>query len=86
MDRKINVLEQAGTWTTVPCPTDKNIVGCKWVFRLKRKANGSVEKYKVRLIARGFMQIHGVDYFDTYSPIAKLSSFRMLLAMAAHYD
>jgi hypothetical protein len=58
----------------------------KWVFQLKCKADGSVEKYKARLVAHSFTQIHRVDYFDTYSPIAKLSSFRVLLVMAACYD
>jgi hypothetical protein len=82
MDHKISSLEQAGTWTTVPHPTGKNIVGHKWVFRLKRKVDGSIDKYKARLV--GFTQIHGIDYYDTYSPVTHLTSFRLILAIAAH--
>ena len=56
MDRKIAMLEQAGTWISVPRPADKNIVGSKWVFRIKHNANGSIEKYKARLVVQGFTQ------------------------------
>jgi hypothetical protein len=83
MDREIATLEAAGTWTEVPRPSDKNVVGSKWVFRIKRKADGTIDKYKARLVAHGFTQIYGVDYFTTYSPVAKLTSFRTILAIAA---
>ena len=86
MDREMKTLEDAGTWETVPRPTGRNIVGSKWVFRIKRKADGSVDKYKARLVARGFTQIYGTDYFETYSPVAKLTSFRAILALAARQD
>src|SRR5487761_336488 len=86
MDREIKSLEEAGTWDTVPRPPGKNIVGCKWVFRLKRKADGSVDKYKACLVTRGFTQIYGVDFYNTYSPVARLASFRVILAVAAHND
>ena len=82
----MDTLQKAGTWATVPWPRDKNIVGSKWVFRVKRKADGSIDKYKARLIAKGFTQVYGVDYFDTYSPVAKLSSIRLILALAACHD
>jgi hypothetical protein len=86
MDCKITMLEQAGTWTTISQPPNKNIVGSKWVFCSKRKADSTIEKYKVCLVVQGFTQKVGVDYFDTFSPVAKLSSFRIILAIAAHND
>ena len=77
MDHEISSLEHAGTWTTIPCPHRKNVVGCKWVFRLKRKADSSIDKYKACLVARGFTQIYGIDYYDTYSPVVWLASFHI---------
>jgi hypothetical protein len=75
MDQKITMLNQAQTWITVPHLEGKNIVGSKWVFRIKHKADGSIEKYKARLVACGFTQVFGEDYYDTFSPVAKLQSF-----------
>jgi hypothetical protein len=82
----MDTLEKAGTWNTVSRPPGKNVVGSKWVFHIKRNADGSIDKYKARLVAKHFTQIHGVDYFDTFSPVAKLSSFHTILAYAACYD
>jgi hypothetical protein len=86
MDRKILMLEKAGTWCTVSCPNDKNIVGSKWVFHVKHKANSSINKYKAHLVTQGFMQIYGVDFFKTYSPVARLNSIWLILAIAACND
>jgi len=86
MDHEISSLEHASTWTTVPCPHRKNVVGCKWVFRLKRKADGSIDKYKACLVMRGFTQIYGVNYYNTYSLVTQLTSFRFILTIATHND
>ncbi len=74
MDHEMKTLADVGTWETVSRPTGQNIVGSKWVFQLKCKADRSVDKYKARLIARGFTQVYGTDYFETYLPITKLTS------------
>ena len=86
MDRELETLERAGTWSDVLRPAGKNVVGSKWVFKLKRKADGSIDKYKAHLVAQGFTQIHGIDYFSTYSPVAKLASFHAILALAARHN
>jgi hypothetical protein len=76
-------LERIGTWSLTERPPGANVVGSKWVLRIKKNAAGEIEKYKARLVAKGFTQIYGVDFYETYAPIAKLSSFRLLLAIAA---
>ena len=64
-------------------PPDANVVDSKWVFRIKKNAAGEIDKYKARLVARGFTQIYGVDYYEMYAPVARLASFRLLMAIAA---
>jgi transposase InsO family protein len=86
MDREMETLAKAETWTTVSRPPHTNVVGSKWVFRIKRKSDGSIDKYKARLVAKGFTQIYGIDYFDTYSPVARIASFRVIFALAARFD
>ena len=86
MDREIATLDHASTWSNVQQPQSKNVVGSKWLYRIKRKADSSIEKYKARLVARGFTQIYGVDYFDTYSLVAQLTTIRYILAMATRHD
>lgn len=71
------------TWRIVPRPSTGNVVDSKWVLRVKKNAAGEIDKYKARLVARGFTQIYGVDYYDTFAPVARLSSIRLLLAIAA---
>ena len=86
IDAEITALKAAGTWSLVERPDGRNIVDCKWVLRIKKNAAGEIDKYKARLVARGFTQVHGVDYYETFSPTAKLASIRLILAIAARND
>ena len=70
------------TWELVTRPEGTRVVGCRWEFTVKHKADGSVERYKVRLVARDFTQTYGVDYAETFSPVARLNSIWILLSLA----
>ncbi|XP_073816655.1 ecdysteroid phosphate phosphatase isoform X1 [Musca autumnalis] len=83
MHAEYDCLQKKKTWKLVEKPTNRNIVGCKWVFVTKRNQNGEVEKYKARLVAQGFSQKPQIDYTETYSPVIRMSAVRMLFAVAA---
>jgi hypothetical protein len=70
-------------WEIVPRPIDKSMVGSRWIYKVKQSADGSVEKYKARFVARGFSQIEGIDYGETFSLVARYSSIRSILALSA---
>jgi hypothetical protein len=73
-------------WDLTELPTGRKPVGCKWVLRKKYKADGSFDKYKAMLVAKGFIQQPGVDFVDTYSPVAKFASIRIIMVVVARLD
>ena len=74
------------TWKIVDLPPGSKVIGCKWVFRRKYNTNVSIQTFKARLVAKGFRQKEGIDYFDTYAPVARITSIRVLLSLSSIYD
>ena len=85
MEEEIQAIWQNHTWTMVPCPSHKNIVGCRWVFKTKLLPNGSVECYKVHLAAKGYTQQAGLDFNETFSLVIKPATVRLILSLVATF-
>ena len=86
MESEYSSLLKNDTWDLVPPPEGKNIVGSRWVLKVERDENGSVNHFKARLVAQGYSQVKGVDYDEVFSPVARNTSVRSLLALANAYD
>jgi hypothetical protein len=70
------------TWDMVPLPSRRKLVRCRWVYRTKSAVDGHISRYKAKIVAKGFQQVHGIDYDETFTPVTKMDSIRLVLSIA----
>jgi len=86
MDEELALMTKYEVWDEVDKPDDTNVIGCRWVFRIKHDANGKTLKHRARMVGQGFIQLYGVDLRETFAPVPHLSSIRAVIALAASED
>lgn len=86
MDEEFEALQRPGTWSLVPSSPSQNVVGHKWVFKLKHNCDGSISKYNARLVAIGFHRQYGVDFEETFSPVIKPPTVRIILSLVVQFN
>src|SRR5271168_3131478 len=85
MNEEYHSLLANDTWDLSPLPKGRKLVRCKWVYRTKYGLDGKVDKHKAHLVAKGFSQVEGIDYTETFSPVAKMNFVRLVLSLTASF-
>ena len=82
MQDELQALQDNHTWDIVPCPPRVKFIGCKWVYTIKLRADASIKRHKAHLVAIGNLQEYGLDYEETFAPVAKMTTVGTVMAIA----
>jgi hypothetical protein len=83
IDEELSALHKTDIWDLVPLPSGKSIVGCRWVYKIKTNSDGSIERYKARLVAKEYSQQYGMDYEETFTLVVKMTIIRTLIVVTS---
>jgi hypothetical protein len=86
MEEKIHAIQKNDTWELTTLPPNQKAIGVKWVYKIKRTAEGEISQYKARLVAKGYKKKYGIDYEEVFAPVARLDTVRLLISLAAHHN
>ena len=85
MNEKMGALERNETWEIVERLKDKKAIGCRWIYTVKYQADGTLDQYKARLVAKWYTQTYEIDYEETFALVAKMNAVRIIISLAAHF-
>ena len=86
MEEEMESMKVNHVWGLIYLPPNRKAIGNKWVLRIKRKMDGTIERYKTHLVVKGYTQQEGIDYEETFSPVVRFASIRLILSIVAHMD
>jgi hypothetical protein len=80
MNEEFSALHKIDTWDLVLLPLGKSVIGCRWVYKIKTNSDGSIERYKARLVAKWYSQQYGMDYEETFAPVVKITTIHTFIS------